>query len=89
MEQKMREKTQFLLFFSQILDLQGKLKQVSNQISSANEHIKVVFTNQSRLRENIKSLEKITDSELVKRYLSDLYKVKISGKNMSEEKNLW
>lgn len=35
-------------------------------------HISQVFTNQSRLRDNIKSMEKQHTSELVQRYMKDL-----------------
>ncbi len=31
-----------------------------------------IFSNQGRLRENLKSLEKLSDSALTKRYLKDL-----------------
>jgi len=59
---------------TKLIDLQEKLTVVNRQISVGNDHIKVVFQNQSRLRENLKSLEKMTGTDLVKRYLTDLDK---------------
>jgi len=57
-----------------VLDLKAKLSEVCRLITAGNERIQVVFKNQGRLRENLKSLEKMTGSELVKRYLTDLDK---------------
>jgi len=59
---------------AKLLDLRAKISDVSRVISAGKEHIKVVFTNQQRLRENIKSLEHMTGSDLIKRYLTDLDK---------------
>mmetsp|Transcript_3114 Transcript_3114/g.4452 ORF Transcript_3114/g.4452 Transcript_3114/m.4452 type:complete len:531 (-) Transcript_3114:1737-3329(-) len=44
------------------------------KISSAQAHVKEIFVNQDRLRENIRSLEKVGPNALLKRYLSDLDK---------------
>lgn len=55
-----------------ILSMNERIASINNKISAFEEHIRKVFTNQERLRNNIKSLEKVTGSELVKRYLSDL-----------------
>jgi len=56
------------------LQLQGQQAEITRVIASQNEHIKTIFQNQARLRENIKSLENMTGSELVKRYMHDLDK---------------
>jgi len=55
-----------------VLFHQNKKKEIQRQTTLFNDHIKKIFENQSRLRENIKSLEKILDSDLVRRYLKDL-----------------
>jgi len=57
-----------------VLDLQLREKELVRIITSHNEHINKVFQNQTRLRENIKSLEHMSGSELVQRYLKDLDK---------------
>jgi len=57
-----------------VLERQLREKELTRIINSKNDHISKVFQNQTRLRENIKSLEKMSDSELVKRYLKDLNK---------------
>ncbi|CAF1237980.1 unnamed protein product [Didymodactylos carnosus] len=62
----------FLEQVSTILDIQNRVKDMGQQIDYLNEHIKSIFTNQERLRENIKSLEKMNTSDLLKRYLKDL-----------------
>jgi len=59
---------------AKVLNLQLREKEITQIIDSRNEYISKVFQNQSRLRENIKSMEKMRDSELVKRYLKDLDK---------------
>eukprot|EP00011_Vannellida_sp_DIVA3-517-6-12_P004885 CAMPEP_0114605336 /NCGR_PEP_ID=MMETSP0168-20121206/1004_1 /TAXON_ID=95228 ORGANISM="Vannella sp., Strain DIVA3 517/6/12" /NCGR_SAMPLE_ID=MMETSP0168 /ASSEMBLY_ACC=CAM_ASM_000044 /LENGTH=823 /DNA_ID=CAMNT_0001816187 /DNA_START=6 /DNA_END=2477 /DNA_ORIENTATION=- len=41
-------------------------------LSTKEEHVKTVFKNQDRLRENIKSMAKMPSNDLVKRYLADL-----------------
>ncbi|CAF1099779.1 unnamed protein product, partial [Didymodactylos carnosus] len=53
-------------------DMQTHLTDLNQQIEYLNSHIKSIFTNQERLRENIKSLEKINTSDLLNRYLKDL-----------------
>jgi len=55
-----------------LLDLQNKKRDSLRLINSQKESIQKIFVNQNRLRENIKSLEKWKDSDLVKRYLRDL-----------------
>jgi hypothetical protein len=50
-----------------IEDCQGQIRQLNDKVSG-------IFKNQERLRENIKSLEKMPENELVKRYLRDLNK---------------
>lgn len=52
--------------------LQKRRSDVREEIALRNSHVEKVFTNQARLRENIKSLEQLTESSLVKRYLKDL-----------------
>jgi hypothetical protein len=53
-------------------DVKARLAEVNRKINSHQEYIKQVFQNQARLRENIKSLEKVSNSSLVDRYLKDL-----------------
>lgn len=55
-----------------IVDLQSILRDIEKQIKSYEAHIKSIFENQERIRQNIKSLEKIEKSELMARYLTDL-----------------
>jgi hypothetical protein len=55
-----------------IVDIQGILRDIEKQIKSREAHIKSIFENQDRIRQNIKSLEKIEKSELMTRYLKDL-----------------
>jgi len=55
-----------------VLNHHSKKKEIARRIQVFNDHIRKIFENQSRLRENIKSLEKILDSDLVRRYLKDL-----------------
>ena len=54
-----------------IVDLQGNLREIEKQIKSYESHIKSIFENQERIRQNIKSLEKIEKSDLMTRYLKD------------------
>jgi len=72
-----------------LLELNAKLTEVSRTIHAGNERIKVIFQNQQRLRENIKSLENMVGSELVKRYLGDLDKEEddLEKARLSIEKN--
>jgi len=55
-----------------VLFHRSKKQELQRQMNVHNDHIKKIFENQSRLRDNIKSLEKILDSDLVRRYLKDL-----------------
>jgi len=55
-----------------VLVSKEKSDDMQRQIDTYKNHIDKVFQNQNRLRENIKSLEKVTNSELMKRYLNDL-----------------
>jgi len=78
---------------AKVLDLQLREKELTRIIASSNEHISKVFQNQSRLRENIKSLENMSGTELVKRYLKDLdkeeddlMKLRMSIDNYEKEK---
>jgi len=57
-----------------LLALGLKLQERPPFIAACNEKITAVFQNQQRIRENIKSLQKLRDSNLVKRYLKDLDK---------------
>jgi hypothetical protein len=57
-----------------VIILQNRTKDIDRVINTHNEHINKVFQNQTRLRENIRSLEKLTQSDLIKRYLKDLDK---------------
>ncbi|CAF1098604.1 unnamed protein product [Adineta ricciae] len=55
-----------------IADIQEKLREFDLTIKSREAHIKSIFENQERIRQNIKSLEKIDKSDLMVRYLKDL-----------------
>jgi len=56
----------------QILALRSESADLQRQIEVHRRHTEKVFQNQNRLRENIKSLDKMTGSDLMKRYLKDL-----------------
>ena len=55
-----------------IVDLQVNIRELEKVIRSLEAHIKAIFENQDRIRQNIKSLEKIEKSDLMTRYLKDL-----------------
>ncbi|CAF0726044.1 unnamed protein product [Adineta steineri] len=55
-----------------IVDLQLIIRDLDKRIKSREAHIKSIFENQDRIRQNIKSLEKINQSDLLTRYLKDL-----------------
>jgi hypothetical protein len=55
-----------------IVDTQTYLRDQEKRIKAREAHIKSIFENQDRIRQNIKSLEKIERSDLMKRYLKDL-----------------
>ena len=55
-----------------IVDSQRMLRDIETEIQSHEAHIKSIFENQERIRQNIKSLEKIEKSDLMTRYLKDL-----------------
>ncbi|CAF5229273.1 unnamed protein product, partial [Rotaria magnacalcarata] len=55
-----------------ILDTQVNIGQLETKIKSREANIKSIFENQERIRQNIKSLEKIEKSDLMTRYLKDL-----------------
>jgi len=55
-----------------VIEHQNSVTEITRKSNSHEEFIKQVFQNQSRLRENIKSLEKVPNSALVERYLKDL-----------------
>jgi len=61
---------------AEIIQMKATIVETRRKIDNNQKLIEKVFTNQGRLRENIKSLEKakVADSNLVKRYLSDLEK---------------
>ena len=66
----------------EILELKAIISNNQYSISTHEKHIKEVFTNQSRLRDNIKSMEKLQNcSSLVQRYLKDLDKEEDDLKN--------
>jgi len=56
----------------ELLELRSKIDSHTSQINLHESHIKAVFNNQARLRENIISLEKVNNNDLVQRYLIDL-----------------
>jgi hypothetical protein len=55
-----------------IVDIQISLRELEKRIKSREAHIKSIFENQDRIRQNIKSLENINKSNLMERYLKDL-----------------
>ncbi|CAM4946705.1 unnamed protein product [Rotaria socialis] len=55
-----------------ILDTKMNIRQLETKIKSREANIKSIFENQERIRQNIKSLEKIEKSDLMTRYLKDL-----------------
>ncbi|CAF5092390.1 unnamed protein product, partial [Rotaria sp. Silwood1] len=55
-----------------IVDTQMVIRELETKIKSGEAHIKSIFENQERIRQNIKSLEKIDKSDLMIRYLKDL-----------------
>jgi len=55
-----------------ILGARQSVTQGQAEVLDCKAHIDQVFQNQTRLRENIKSMEKQHDSDLVQRYLKDL-----------------
>ncbi|CAF4712383.1 unnamed protein product, partial [Rotaria sp. Silwood2] len=55
-----------------IVDTQIVIRELETKIKSGEAHIKSIFENQERIRQNIKSLEKIDKSDLMIRYLKDL-----------------
>jgi hypothetical protein len=55
-----------------IIDIQTMLRDLQKRIQSREAHIESIFENQERIRQNIKSLEKINKSALLVRYLKDL-----------------
>jgi len=56
----------------EMINLKGQIEAFRSQIRTHEDRINKVFTNQSRLRENIRSLENVHNSDLVQRYLLDL-----------------
>jgi methyl-accepting chemotaxis protein len=55
-----------------VLDIRANIDRLNSSIRVHENHIEKVFLNQNRLRENIRSLEKMSTSDLVSRYLRDL-----------------
>jgi hypothetical protein len=55
-----------------IVDTKRMLVELEKRIKSRETHIKSIFENQERIRQNIKSLENIDKSDLMTRYLKDL-----------------
>jgi len=55
-----------------IVDLRLALRESEKSIKTREAHIKGIFENQERIRQNIKSLEKMERSVLMDRYLKDL-----------------
>lgn len=55
-----------------IVNTRLMLGELDKKIKSREAHIKATFENQDRIRQNIKSLEKIVRSALLDRYLADL-----------------
>jgi len=57
---------------SQIISCRAETTDIQRQIDGLKRHTEKVFQNQQRIRENIKSLDKMVGSDLMKRYLADL-----------------
>jgi hypothetical protein len=53
-------------------EVAAKAKEISRQIGNHRVHVEKVETSQERLRHNIKSMEKVQNTELVDRYIKDL-----------------
>lgn len=77
------------------LKLRTDLEELSKIIAVINDNIQKIYQNQNRLRENIKSLEKMPNSDLMKRYLRDMDKeeddlksIKIELEVKEKERNL-
>ena len=66
---------------SEILKLKSVISDNQYSISICEKHIKEIFTNQVRLRDNIKSFQKYSNCSLVERYLKDLDKEEDDLKN--------
>merc|ERR1712050_312435 len=49
-------------------------KELARRQNVANSHVKKIFENQSRLRENIKSMEHVRTGSLLDRYMNDMDK---------------
>lgn len=61
----------------QIRDLQVKTaetKEIQRRQSADNSRVKKIFENQTRLRENIKSMEHVRTGSLLERYMNDMDK---------------
>ena len=58
----------------ELLDHNHSREEAGRKAAAHNAHINDCFKNQDRLRENIKSLEKVASSKLTDRYLKDLDK---------------
>ena len=76
------------------LNIRNKINEVSARSVEANDAVQKNYSNQSRLRENIKSLEKMPSSDLMKRYLRDMDKeeddlklLKLESEKLIKEKN--
>jgi hypothetical protein len=77
------------------LKLRTDLEELNKIIGIINENIQKIYQNQNRLRENIKSLEKMSTSDLIKRYLRDMDKeeddlkaIKIELEGREKDRNL-
>jgi len=65
---------EFLDKVEQILKKKSLADEIQKNISGLKERIQKIFKNQERLRDNIRSLERISAKDLMNRYLSDLDK---------------
>jgi len=57
-----------------VLETKRQVGELGRQVEVLKGKMQKVFQNQARLRDNIKSLEKVTAADLMKRYLTDLDK---------------
>ena len=67
------------------LNIRNKIAELNNATTSVNDSISKNHQNQSRVRENIRSLEKMPTSDLMKRYLKDMDKEEDDLKTLKVE----
>ena len=75
------------------LNIRNKIAELNNATTNVNDSISKNHQNQSRVRENIRSLEKMPTSDLMKRYLKDMDKeeddlklLKVEAEKLAKER---